>query len=392
MPDQDWQQELLRSIQQLPEAPDRGAPGAASGRAPEGPASRSTTQAEAAEGASRPPAGGEPAQSPTPPPHTPARAEPPSPPPQAPLPSPVARPVVDPRLLLAQGPAPRGDSTATRAARAVRALAGSPTAAAREAQALVQAVRQPVTTGRQVMVTSIRGGAGKTTVAALLGLVLARHRGDAVLTLEADPALGTLPLRLGAQQVRWTCADLARVLDPAMSLTDVVGYLIGHPGGGWLLPASQGLVGAQLDQATYRTLMVGLRRWFAVTVVDCETLPAELARTALNAAQARLLVVPATLEGVASASQVLGWLATLPHRVLESTVIVLTQSTPDARTDTAKASDYLRVGGAEVVVLPYDRHLAASGEIRPDHLAETTRHAATALAAHVMDRAVRSGR
>ena len=154
-----------------------------------------------------------------------------------------------------------------------------------------------MTTGRQIAVTSIRGGSGKSTVAALLGTTYAHYRQDPVLFLEADPALGSLPLRLGAESLRWTTGDIADIVKPDMSLLDVTGYLVQLPDNAWLLPASQGQIGAMLDSRAYERAVVALRRYFGVTVVDCETLPAEVARTALAAAQARVLTAPATPGG-----------------------------------------------------------------------------------------------
>ncbi|MFJ8614473.1 EsaB/YukD family protein [Streptomyces clavifer] len=69
-----------------------------------------------------------------------------------------------------------------------------------------QLLQQPVTTGRQTAVktavTSIRGGAGKSTGTVLLGTTYAHYRQDPVLLVEADPALGSLPLRLGVRSLR----------------------------------------------------------------------------------------------------------------------------------------------------------------------------------------------
>ena len=81
-------------------------------------------------------------------------------------------------------------------------------------------MQQPVTTGRVVAVTCIRGGAGKSTVSALLGRTLNHYRHDPVLHVEADAALGTLPVPpgrgVGALDVRRPRADLT----PSMRLTD----------------------------------------------------------------------------------------------------------------------------------------------------------------------------
>ncbi len=258
-----------------------------------------------------------------------------------------------------------------------------------EGTRLAQEVQQPVTTGRVIAVTSIRGGVGKSTVTALLSRIFNHYRRDPVLALEADTALGTLPVRLGAESVRWSCSDLARILTPSMQLTDVIGYLVPVADGGWLLPASQGRVGAPLDVRTYRTVTMALRRYFAVTVVDCETLPGEVARTAMDTAHARVVAAPMTAEGVNGTRVVLDWLAQLPHAALDSTVVALTASSPDTTLDVRAASAYLRETGAAVVPVPYDRHLGGGGPILNAMLGRDTREAATMLAAEVMRRAVR---
>ncbi|MEV3989879.1 MinD/ParA family protein [Streptomyces sp. NPDC049837] len=298
--------------------------------------------------------------------------------------TPDSRPVVD-KGLAAAGRKPRhGEGFATRAVRAVRRTVSS--SAAREVAETTrtaETLQQPVTTGRQIAVTSIRGGAGKSTVAALLGLTYAHYRQDPVLLVEADPALGSLPLRLGAETLRWTTGDVAGIVEPQMSLLDVTGYLVQLPDNAWLLPGSQGQIGAMLDTRAYERVMVALRRYFGVTVVDCETLPAEVARVALSAAQARVLTAPATLEGITSTYAVLQWMQGLPRHVIAGTVVVLTELVPHTGLDLDKAAEKLASTGASVQVLPYDRHLAAGGPIRTELLARPTRQAATRLAADV---------
>ncbi|WSQ09204.1 hypothetical protein OG604_16295 [Streptomyces sp. NBC_01231] len=323
----------------------------------------------------------------------PQQQQPPAQPPQAQAPAPRARsaratpdsrPVVDEKLASAGRGPRRGEPFSARALRAVRRTVSS--SAAREVAettATAEVLQQPVTTGRQIAVTSIRGGSGKTTVAALLATTYAHYRQDPVLAIEADPALGSLPLRLGAQTLRWTTGDLADVVQPQMTLLEVTGYLVQLPENAWLLPGSQGQVGAMLDTKAYERVMVSMRRYFGVTVVDCETMPAEVARTALSAAQGRILTVPATLEGIASTHAVLQWMRGLPRDITTTTVVVLTETVPHTGVDLGKAAERLKETGASVRVLPYDRHLAAGGTIRTELLARDTREAATRLAAEV---------
>ncbi|CAM5512207.1 nucleotide-binding protein [Streptomyces abikoensis] len=309
-----------------------------------------------------------------------------------PAPTPTPTPTLDPRLSLALGRPRHGDSIGRRAGRSLRKLASSAAQDVAEEARVAEQLQQPVTTGRVVAVTSIRGGVGKTSVSALLARAFMHYRHDQVLALDADAALGTLPVRLGTEEVRWSCSDVARLLTPSMTLADVTEYLVRVPGaaGGWLLPASQGRVGAPLDLRTYRKVTLALRRYFAVTVADCESLPGEVARTAMDTAHARVVVAPLTAEGVGGTRIVLEWLGRLPHPALSTTVVALTAVSPDMPLDAKAAVSHLKEAGVPVVSLPYDRHLAGGGPIRTDLLGRATRRAATRLAADVMERAVRA--
>ncbi|MEV6453708.1 MinD/ParA family protein [Streptomyces anulatus] len=381
MPNADnWQGDVLRDLRGTPPPQRAQSHGAAHGHRPaqeqqQPPQEQPQPQPQPRTGARAPG------------PNTPASSPAPAAPParmQRPARSPDSRPVVDSALSGTARRPRQGEPAAARVSRAIRRIVSS--SAAREVAEITRTaerIQQPVTTGRQIAVTSIRGGAGKTTVAALLGTAYAHYRQDPVLLVEADPALGSLPLRLGAETLRWTTADLAEIVEPQMSLLDVTGYLVQLPDNAWLLPGSQGRIGAMLDTAAYERVMVALRRYFGVTVVDCETLPAEVARVALSAAQARVLAAPATLDGITSTYAVLQWMQGLPSHMIAGTVVALTSTTSRPGIDVEDAAEKLRSTGATVHVLPHDRHLAAGGALRTELLARPTRLAATRLAAEV---------
>ncbi|MGW5733538.1 MULTISPECIES: hypothetical protein [Streptomyces] len=375
--DSDWQRDLLRELGAAPAEPDAGLLPATSERATPAHVHAQQQQAQ------------EPTRTTAPAARPSASSQPAPGDPRLPLPTPESVPTVDPRLARALGGPQHGDSAARRTGRSLRRLTASAGQEVTEQTRLAREVQQPVTTGRVIAVTSIRGGVGKSTVSALLARTFNHYRHDPVLALEADAALGTLPVRLGAESVRWSCADLARILSPAMQLTDVTGYLVPVADGGWLLPASQGRVGAPLDVRTYRTVTLALRRYFAMSVVDCETLPGEVARTAMDTAHARVVVAPMTAEGVNGTRLVLDWLAQLPHSALATTVVALSANSPDTTLDLKTAAAHLRETGAAVVPLPYDRHLAQGGPIHTGMLSQSSRDAAVRLAAEAMQRAVR---
>ncbi|GAA2657752.1 hypothetical protein [Streptomyces vastus] len=391
-----WQRDVLRQLGQQQAAPDEAARPAAGSPEPTARLRLAHSAPEPRE-PHEPPAQPDPAASPdSPQPQHPNPAQaPPSQPavrpsrdPRLPAHTPESVPTIDPRLAHALGRPQHGDSVARRTGRTLRNLTSSAARDVAEETWIARELQQPVTTGRVIAVTSIRGGVGKSTVSALLGRTFNHYRHDPVLTLEADAALGTLPVRMGAESVRWSCADLAHILSPAMQLTDVTGYLVPVADGGWLLPASQGRVGAPLDVRTYRTVTLALRRYFAVTVVDCETLPGEVARTAMDTAHARVVVAPMTAEGVNGTRIVLDWLGRLPHSALATTVVALSANSPDMTLDSKDAAAHLRETGVTVVPLPYDRHLAAGGPIHTALLGQATRDAAIRLAAEAMRRAV----
>ncbi|WP_228991316.1 MinD/ParA family protein [Streptomyces sp. DH8] len=385
MPNADnWQRDVLRDLRGTSQPPQ---PRPQPQPQPERPGTTAQTPPHPRSPGQAPaPSASAPAAPATPWPAQRAAAPPAAPPARTrrPAHSPDSRPVVDGALAGTARRPLRGEPAATRVSRAIRRIVSS--SAAREVAELTrtaECIQQPVATGRQIAVTSIRGGAGKTTVAALLGTAYAHYRQDPVLLVEADPALGSLPLRLGAEALRWTTADLADIVEPQMSLLDVTGYLVQLPDNAWLLPGSQGRIGTMLDTSGYERVMVALRRYFGVTVVDCETLPAEVARVALSASQARVLAVPATLDGITSTYAVLQWMRGLPRHMIAGTVVALTSMTARPGIDVEAAAEKLRSTGAAVHVLPHDRHLAAGGALRTELLARPTRLAATRLAAEV---------
>ncbi|MFE0377883.1 MinD/ParA family protein [Streptomyces inhibens] len=299
--------------------------------------------------------------------------------------APGSQPVVDKELdgVVRRKPQ-HGESFAARAARALRRTLSS--SAAREVAEITrtaEVLQQPVTTGRQIAVTSIRGGSGKSTVAALLGITYAHYRQDPVLFLEADPALGSLPLRGGGGTRRGPTPEIAGIVKPHNEVQAVTRYLVQLPDNAWLLPASQGQIGVMLDSRAYERAVVALRRYFGVMVIDCETLPAEVGRVALAAAHGRVLTTPATPEGITSTYSVLQWMQGLPRHVITGTVVVLTELVPHSGVDLDEAVRRLKSTGVSVQVLPYDRHLAAGGPVRTELLAHPTRKAAAGLAANV---------
>jgi MinD-like ATPase involved in chromosome partitioning or flagellar assembly len=255
----------------------------------------------------------------------------------------------------------------------------------REAIARAERLRQPVTTLRRLAVLSSRGGAGKTTVATLLATTLAGSRHDRVVAVDAAPDLGSLALRAGAASPH-PVAAFGRAAPSVRGFAEADPHLGRGDSGLWLLTGGDG-AGDRLDLPAYQAAVAALSRYFAVLVTDCGPDPAsELNLGILADTHALALVTPATVDGVVSAHQALGWLRTTPAaRLVPRAVVVLSSQTPHAEgVDLKRGARTLASQGVRVARLPYDRHLAAGARIHPNLLGERTRAAAIGLAGDLL--------
>jgi MinD-like ATPase involved in chromosome partitioning or flagellar assembly len=304
-----------------------------------------------------------------------------------------------------------GDPLARRLGQRARGLGGSAAQEARRTVGISQQLAQPVTTGRRIAVASVRGGAGKSTVAALLGSALAAHRIDRILAVDADPYLGSLGPRLGAASplpvrvfgsasgLSHTGPDHRPVFEAGpptfRDFGEAEPYLAHVAGRLWALTGDAGSAaetGLELD--AFRAATAALARFFAVTVTDAGAgLLTELNRGIVADAHALVLVAPATVDGVMSAGRALAWLATGPLAGLAGrTVVVLNAISPEASAiDAGRASAALAATGPVVVRLPFDRHLASGSLLDPYLLGAGTRSALLEIAADALTRATWAG-
>lgn len=322
-------------------------------------------------------------------------------PPQPPTPTPVPppTPVPTPATAVAAGPAHLDDRALARrvrsgdpAVRRVLRTAGrmfTSGRATRELAELATEVQAPVHTGRRIAVASVHGGAGKSTVAAILASVFAARRADPVLVADADPYEGSLTWRLGVsgkplEQLAPTLVaarggDL-RALEPLLPRTKT---------GLWVLP-SGGAGQPNLCSEVTRALS----RLFAVAVTDCPPgLESRTTGAAVADAHSVVLTAAATPDGVRATCSALDRVVATGYAAwLQRVVVVLSAGSPDGRAalrDDA-ARDLIERLGVPLVILPYDRHLAGGALITPARIAQATLVEATRAAAHALGRARRN--
>jgi len=240
---------------------------------------------------------------------------------------------------------------------------------------------------RRAVGASIRGGAGKTTVAGLTATVIAQYRQDRVLAVDADSGLGSLPLRLGVRTER----SLHDLTASSPRTFDEAAHFLGRTADGlWVLSGTAGgRITHELDLATFKAVAGQMSRYFSAIVVDCGAgLLPELQRGILADAHAQVMVTPGTVDGALSARGALEWQARNGYQhLLTRTVIAFVTHTPHVDADLTRGAQLLSGGGMPVVHLPYDRHLATGTAVESARIGQETRAAAIRVAVEAFARA-----
>ncbi len=123
----------------------------------------------------------------------------------------------------------------------------------------------PVKLGRAIVVTSGKGGVGKTTTTANLGTALAK-RGARVALVDADVGLRNLDIVLGLEsRVKYHVLD---VLDESVTLDEAL-VPDKHTGTLMLLAAAQTREKDEVDTEKMRELVQRLREKFDYVLIDC---------------------------------------------------------------------------------------------------------------------------
>ena len=253
-------------------------------------------------------------------------------------------------------------------------------------QELALRIRRPLPGPRQIAVASMKGGVGKTTVTALLGLMLAEHRGDRVVALDANPDAGTLADRL-AGGTDSTVRDLLDSIGDLRSLSDVARFTT-LSGRLQVLASEQDPARSEaFDRAEYERVCAVLSRFYNIVVTDSGTGMVHSAMDGTLALANSLVVVGShTVDGASRASKTLDWLVAHGHdEMVERAVVVLSRDRTSREVDGERLIAHFGARCRAVVVVPRDPHLATGGRIELDALRPATSDAFLELAALVAD-------
>jgi MinD-like ATPase involved in chromosome partitioning or flagellar assembly len=247
-------------------------------------------------------------------------------------------------------------------------------------------IRRPLPGAHQIAVSSIKGGVGKTTVSACLGLVLAEHRGDRVIALDANPDAGTLADRLTGDTTV-TVRNLLETVDSANALADIARYT-SLAGRLQVLASEQDpAMSDAFNREEYERVCVALRRFFNIVITDSGTGLVHSAMEGTLALADSLVVVGApTVDGASRASKTLDWLIAHGYAAqVAHAVVVLSCDRTSREVDARRVRGHFEARCRAVVEVPHDPHLATGSHIELDRLRPATQDAFLALAALLAD-------
>jgi MinD-like ATPase involved in chromosome partitioning or flagellar assembly len=280
-----------------------------------------------------------------------------------------------------------------------------------EAQQL-RAIRTPIRGCHRIGVVSLKGGIGKTTTAAGLGLALATTRGDGVIAVDANPDAGTLSDRLvgappdaysGAEWVgahvratddTWIAPRSVRDLlaavsaDEIGSATDVMRY-VSIAGRLHVLASEQDPETSEAFNANeYRTTAEVISAFYSVMITDTGTglLHSAMAGM-LSMADSLVIIAAPSVDGASRAAKTLDWLDAHHYgHLVARAVVAVSHTRPRAQNVDMKVLDaHFSARCRALVHIPYDPHLVAGSVIRWNEMAVPTRSSFLKLAASVSD-------
>ncbi len=252
---------------------------------------------------------------------------------------------------------------------------------------LIERATAPVRGCHRIAVVSLKGGIGKTTTTAGIGLTLAEHRGDRVVALDANPDAGTLAERLTGQ-IDVTVRDLLDNLESIRSFTDVSAFTSLAARLQVLASEQDPEMSEAFSEKEYCTVSDVLARYFNIVLTDSGTGLLHSAMSGTLAVADSLVVVGSpSVDGASRASKTLDWLIAHGHGELVSRAVAVISTVRPAskELDMVRLRDHFAARVRGVVEIPYDRHLVTGGIIDMTQLDPPTEQAFLELAATVAD-------
>lgn len=260
---------------------------------------------------------------------------------------------------------------------------------AKERKELDRRIAAPLTGGaRFVPVLSRKGGVGKTTVTALLGMALADARDDRVIAVDANPDRGTLADRIARASGR-TVRDLARAREDVTGYNDISSIVARDETRLDVLSSdADPRVSEAFNDRDYHDVASLAAHYYSLVLTDTGTgIVHSVMGATLEFSDQIVVVAGLSVDEARLASETLTWLETNGYaEQVRNAVVVLNNArpgTPLVRESELEAHFGTRVRA--VVRVPYDAAIATGSAIVYRDLNPATRRAARELAASVVE-------
>ncbi len=241
---------------------------------------------------------------------------------------------------------------------------------------------------RFVPILTRKGGVGKTTVTALLGMALADSRDDRIIAIDANPDRGTLSERV-SKQTRSTVRDVVSKAASIGNFTDFSSFVSRDETRLDILASdTDPLLSEAFDENDYNVVADLAARYYSIALTDCGTgIVHSVMRATLQRADSIVIVSGGSVDEARLASETLTWLEANGYGDLVRNAIVAlntaTQGTNLVRLEEIESHFRSRV--REIVRIPYDPQLAAGSVVSYKDLKSITRLAARTLAELVVE-------
>jgi MinD-like ATPase involved in chromosome partitioning or flagellar assembly len=250
-------------------------------------------------------------------------------------------------------------------------------------------IRRNARDSYQIGVFGLKGGVGKTAITVALGSALSKVRGDRILAIDADPDGGNLADRAGRQSAA-TIGDL--LSDKELARYNDIRAYTSMNGSNLEVLSSEDYSGArrEFNDDDWKGATGIVSRYYNLVLADCGAgLFQPAARGVLSTVSGLVIVASASIDGARQAAITMDWLRQNGYQDLlgRSCVVInhVVPGKPNIDIEDLVQQFERHVPPGRVVVLPYDKHIAAGTEIQLDLLGKDFRRRTIELAAALSD-------
>jgi len=250
-------------------------------------------------------------------------------------------------------------------------------------------IRRNARDSYQIGIFGLKGGVGKTAVTVALGSALSKVRGDRILAIDADPDGGNLADRAGRQSAA-TISDL--LSDKELNRYNDIRAYTSMNGSNLEVLSSEEYSGARraFDDEDWKGAVGIVSRYYNLVLADCGAgLFQPASRGVLSTVSGLVIVASASIDGARQAAVTMDWLRQNGYQDLlgRSCVVInhVVPGKPNIDVEDLVQQFERHVPPGRVIVLPWDKHLAAGTEIQLDLLDKTFRRRIVELAAALSD-------